>query len=305
MLSNKDFEGNKFIHPESDKLEFKESFVDKAFYKYLQTICGFLNSGGGNLIFGIKDNLDLVGLNLKNKSIDKMILRIDAIIREREIVGININSNFNSNKESDIDLDIDLDIDSNIENIFESNEFVLLDSSNIKTRQIITSSNKNFIIIEVIPKSNTKYQIRGGMIFYRLGASNYFEKTEKIYKQKDFENACKQIEQKANIENKSNIELFKKALDGKNKQIEELNDKVNKLEETNSVHQTYVQNIITKTTPNVISKQPTNIDSYKSNSTDIQSQNQNQNQNQFNQLIHHDMNKMINIVIKKIFPCLG
>ncbi len=296
MLSNKDFEGTKFIHPESDKLELKESFVDKAFDKYLQTICGFLNSGGGCLIFGIKDNLDLVGLNLKNKSIDKMILRIDAIIREREIVGINIDSDIDSlNIDS---LNIDSDIDSNIGNIFEPNEFVLLDSSNIKTRQVITSSNKNFLIIEVIPKSNTKYQIRGGMIFYRLGASNYFEKTEKIYKQKDFENACKQIEQKANIENKSNIKLFQKTLDDKNKQIEELNNKVNKLEETNSVHQTYIENIIAKTVPNVVSKQSTNIDGYKSNSTDIQSQNQ-------NQLIHYDMNKMINIVIKKIFPCLG
>lgn len=282
MLSNKDFEGNKFIHPESDKLEFKESFVDKAFDKYLQTICGFLNSGGGNLIFGIKDNLDLVGLNLKNKSIDKMILRIDAIIRERVIVGINIVS----------------DIDSNIETMVESNKFVLLDSSNIKTRQIITSSNKKFLIIEVIPKSNTKYQIRGGMIFYRLGASNYYEKTEKIYKQKDFENACKQIEQKANSENKSNIKLFQKTLDDKNKKIEELNIKMNKLEETNSVHQTYIQNIIAKTTPNVVSKQPTNINGYKSNSSNIESQSQ-------NQLIHYDMNKIINIVIKKIFPCLG
>jgi len=279
ILSNKDFEGIKFIYPESDKLEFKVSFVDKAFDKYIQTICGFLNSGGGNLIFGIHDNLDLVGLNLKNKSIDKMILRIDTIIREREIIGINIDSNIDSSNidSSNIDLDI------------ESNEFVLLDSSNIKTRQIITSSNKKFLIIEVIPKSNTKYQIRGGIIFYRLGASNYFEKTEKIYKQNDFENVCKQIQQKANIK------LFQKTLDDKNIQIKELNYKLTKLEETILIHKTYIENIISKTTPNVVSKQPTNIVIHKSNLDDVEN---------LNQLIQYDMNKMMNIIIKKIFPCL-
>jgi len=47
MICDNDFDGKKFPHIESNKLEFKESFVDKGFDKYLQTICGFLNSGGG------------------------------------------------------------------------------------------------------------------------------------------------------------------------------------------------------------------------------------------------------------------
>ena len=145
MITDIDFEGEKFTHSESNNLEFKESFVDKCFNKYLQTICGFLNSGGGYLIFGIKDNLDLVGLNPTNSSIDKIILRIDSIIGEKQIVGL------------------DLDMKPN------TKSFILLDPSNIKTKQIITSSNKKFLLVEVVPKPNIKYQLVGGMIYYRLG----------------------------------------------------------------------------------------------------------------------------------------
>ena len=274
MITDNDFEGKKFIYPESDKLELKESFVDKAFDKYLQTICGFLNSGGGYLIFGIKDNLDLVGLNTINKSVDKIILRIDSIIGEKQLVGL----------EKDTDL------------------FVLLDSSNIKTKQIITSTNKNFLLIEIVPKQNIKYQLVGGTIFYRLGASNYFEKTEKIYKQNDFDSACKQIQQKANQENKSNIELFQKTLEDKNKNIEKLNNKINDLEKNNSIHQTYIKNILSKSNINVVSTQPTNI--INPNKIDyIETQTQTHNQNQ-TQITQYNNNILINQIIKKYFPCL-
>ena len=97
------------------------------------------------------------------------------------------------------------------------------------------------------------------MIYYRLGASNYLEKTEKIYKHNDYIAACKQIQQKANNENKSNILLFQKTLDDKNKNIQELNNKINDLENNNSIHKTYIQNILSKTNMNVVCKQPTNI----------------------------------------------
>ena len=53
------------------------------------------------------DNLDLVGLNIQNKLMDKFILRFDCIIRNKIIVGRYITNN----------------------------EFICLDSSTIKTKQ--------------------------------------------------------------------------------------------------------------------------------------------------------------------------
>jgi predicted HTH transcriptional regulator len=85
-ITENDFNGLKFSYTENDIFEFKESVVAKSFTKYLETICGFLNTKGGYLIFGIKDNLDLVGLKLPNDSIDQFILRIDNIISGKQMV---------------------------------------------------------------------------------------------------------------------------------------------------------------------------------------------------------------------------
>jgi len=274
----------KFPHIESNKLEFKESFVDKGFDKYLQTICGFLNSGGGNLIFGIKDNLDLIGLNYNNKFIDKILLRIDSIISEKQIIGIDTITNL----------------------------FVPIDLLNIKTKQIVNKFNKNFIIVEVLPKQNIKYQLAGGMIFYRLGASNYFEKNERIYKQSDFESACKNIQQKAEQDNKLNIELFHKAIDEKNIHIEILNKKIEDIENTNIINQEYIKNIIIQTN-NINSKQPICIRQNINENNDLESfsnekfqeSEHNQILSNQNQLIYYDYNKLLTNIIKKIFPCFN
>ncbi len=243
MLRDEDFENKKFIYPESDKFEYKESIVENKFEKYLQTICGFLNSGGGNLIFGIRDNLDLVGLGLKNKFIDKMILRIDSIIAEKQIIGVDK----------------------------DTEEYVFLDSSNIKPRQLITKLDKRFLIIEIVSKPNIKYQLVGGMVYYRLGASNYFEKSVKLYKENDFETACKNIKKKAEQENTSNIKLFQKTLEEKNNDVKILNEKINELEEKNLIYQTHLKNSI-----NIINH----------NFNDIEN------------------NNLLNVILKRIIPCL-
>ena len=90
-ISEKDFDKVKFPYNESDTLEYKESFSDNGMKKYIESICGFLNSGGGKLIFGIKDNLELVGLNLKSNQIDKCILKIDQIIQNKQTLKIYLN----------------------------------------------------------------------------------------------------------------------------------------------------------------------------------------------------------------------
>jgi predicted HTH transcriptional regulator len=213
MISESDFDSEKFPNSESDKYEYKQSINDKIFSKYLETICGFLNTCGGYLIFGIKDNLDLIGLKIKQKELDNFILRIDSILGSGQIIGIDS----------------------------KSGEFVKLQSSNIKINQITNKDGKKFLMIEVVPEANIKYQLANGLIYYRLGASNYFEKKERIFKQSDFENACKNIQTKAEEDNKSNIKLFQKTLDDKNKQINELNNKLKEEKETNDIYQNHLE----------------------------------------------------------------
>lgn len=208
-ISESDFDNIKFPYSESDKFEYKQSINDKFFNKYIETICGFLNTRGGYLIFGIKDNLDIIGLKIKQKELDNFILRIDSILGSNQIIGIDS----------------------------ESGEFVKLKSSNIKPRQIVNMEKKVFLVVEVLSEPNVKFQLANGLIYYRLGASNYFEKTERIFRQADFESACKNIQTKADEDNKKNIKLFQKTLEEKNKQIEELNKNLNIEKEKNIIYQ--------------------------------------------------------------------
>ena len=75
-----------FIYPEGRHFEFKKStkYVDKI----LPTICAFLNSDGGYMIFGIEDmTLKMMGVNITLKEIDNFILSvIDRIYHEMKIV---------------------------------------------------------------------------------------------------------------------------------------------------------------------------------------------------------------------------
>lgn len=284
MISNGDFEGKKFPHTESDKFEFKKSISTKSFDKYIQTICGFLNTGGGNLVFGIKDNLNLLGLNsTKQKELDNFILRLDSIINEKQIVGLKC-----LNKYSNDTIDNEDKIDK-----LNAEQVVCLSSSNIKVNQVKSNSKKIFLWIEVIPEPDVKYQLANGMIYHRLGASNYFEKTERIYKQNDFESACKQIQKNAELENKSNIQLFQQTLKEKNKHIELLNKKIQQVEETNQMYEKYLSNTIKNQTQSPdIENQINKINTL--NST---------NSNTSNQIMPYDYNKFIRDIISNIFPC--
>lgn len=278
MISNSDFEGKKFPHTESDKFEFKETISPKSFDKYIQTICGFLNTGGGNLIFGIKDNLNLVGLNsTKQKELDNFILRFDSIINEKQIVGLKCLKNYSNDTIDNEDKTDKLNTE----------QVICLSSSNIKINQVKSNSGKIFLWIVVIPEPDVKYQLANGMVYHRLGASNYFEKTERIYKQNDFESACKQIQKNAELENKSNIELFQQTLNEKNKHIELLNKKIKQVEETNQMYEKYLANTIKN----------------QSQSPDIENQINKINTSNSNQIASYDYNKLLRDIISNVFPC--
>lgn len=287
FVSNGDFDGIKFPHTESDKFEFKQSIVAKAFHKYIQTICGFLNTGGGNLIFGIKDDLDLIGLNsIKQKELDNFILRLDSIINEKQIVGIKyLENHFNNTIDCENDT-IEKNDNTNTEQI------VCLNSSNIIINQVKSNSGKIFLWIKIIPKPDVKYQLANGMVYHRLGASNYFEKTERIYKQIDFESTCKQIQKNAAQENKSNIILFTKTLKDKNKHIELLNKKIQQVKETNKIYEKYLENTI----KNLSQTKSIDIEN-QTNEINIE------NITNSNQIASYDYNKLLSHIISNVFPC--
>jgi hypothetical protein len=288
MISNSDFNGKKFPHTESDKFEFKESIGPKSFDKYIQTICGFLNTGGGNLIFGIKDNLNLLGLNsTKQKELDNFILRFDSIINEKQIIGLKCLNNYSNDTIDNEDKTDKLNTE----------QVVCLSSSNIKINQVKSNSGKIFLWIEVIPEHDVKYQLANGMVYHRLGASNYFEKTERIYKQNDFESACRQIQKNAELENKSNIELFQQTLNEKNKHIELLNKKIKQVEETNQMYEKYLANTIknqSQTQSPDIENQTNKINTTNSTNSNISNS---------NQIVSYDYNKLFRDIIYNVFPC--
>lgn len=209
MISDNDFEGSTFRHRESDLIELKEAINLKS-NKYKETICAFLNSNkGGYLIFGIKNNLDIIGLRINDNTIDEFICIIDQIISNGLIMCWNI-----------------LDHERKITKIAVNT---------IKTKVVINSRNKKFLIISVSPDVNTKYQLRDGSIFYRLNASNYYDKTEQIYKYSELCNAVKEAEKKVYVINSKNIEWFQKSLKDKD-------DEINKLKEQLANNEMYLIN---------------------------------------------------------------
>lgn len=190
------FEGKIFKFSESTMFEYKAAINQQSgFQKYLETICAFLNTKGGFLIFGINDNLDLSGLNITNSDIDKFILKIDNILSTNQIIGRTNN-----------------------------NKITRLTPKNLSVESIINSSKNKFLIIKVVPSPDISYQLDNGKKYFRLGASNLFDKEEKFYKQTDFDNAIRNAEKKYKIENNNNIKMFQKNVEKNQEEIKKLKE---------------------------------------------------------------------------------
>ena len=65
--------------PENTHLEFKVGFTSCFITKVYATLCGLLNTGGGTMVYGVRDtDLNIVGV-LLNKQYDLFMLSIDSI----------------------------------------------------------------------------------------------------------------------------------------------------------------------------------------------------------------------------------
>ena len=139
-----------FPYPEGQVLEFKETSTVSFKDKILVTLCAFLNSGGGHLVIGIKDNLEIAGVNVPPKLLDSFILKLDSIHHHSIIVTCD-------------------------------NEKIPHET--IITRTVTLSENRLIIVIKAIPMLFRTYKLNDGSLWYRLTCSNYKISSIKVYNQ--------------------------------------------------------------------------------------------------------------------------
>jgi len=131
------------VYPEgeSQTLEFKQSLEKLCKDKVHPTICAFLNTKGGRLIFGIEDSQRLiVGLPADSKKIDSMLLHIDSIYQSKRIV----------------------DDDNNPPPLGHVTPYI-----------VSLSNERKLLVVDVLPSKEKIYKIADGIAYFRLSASNY------------------------------------------------------------------------------------------------------------------------------------
>lgn len=78
--------GDRFPNPEGQQFEFKETWGACTTSKMHETICSFLNSAGGYLMYGIQDSGKILGIS--RDEADKILLRADDIFHTSKILNI-------------------------------------------------------------------------------------------------------------------------------------------------------------------------------------------------------------------------
>ncbi len=135
-----------FRHNEGIQLEFKKSFHTNQYQKYRETICAFLNSYGGHMIFGVLNDCTIKGFKLTNTEKDNILLFVDSLhcILKKE-----------------------------------NGEQIHNDTIKVHTEEI--AKDIYIIIISCYNEPNTKYQFLSGESWERLHASNKRINMGKLY----------------------------------------------------------------------------------------------------------------------------
>jgi predicted HTH transcriptional regulator len=140
----------KFPYLEGYQFEYKQSLAPSKFQKMDETICAFLNSGGGYFIIGVVDlTLKIQWVEYTCKEIDKILLRVDDIFHRRTI---------HCDGEA-------------------------VDPNCIQSKivsKIVDGIKKYLIIITVLPIPGKLYRCED-RIWYRLNASNFGLIDKKMY----------------------------------------------------------------------------------------------------------------------------
>ena len=153
---------------EGTNIEFKESrnlrgSMATSLSKYRETLTGLLNVGGGYLILGVTDKGIIKGVEeTDDDSLDKFKVAIDILYGELNYRdGSPLNPELTSLKVKVFPLD---------------------------------NTDRKIIVIEAINTSDIlTIQSGGGYIIYRLNASNYRLRSERIYRHRDVQGIMKSI----------------------------------------------------------------------------------------------------------------
>lgn len=72
---------------EGRMLEYKVSLKSCAFSKVVETVCAFLNTEGGRMVFGVEDtSLQIKGISNDSKVVDCFINEVDGILQNASII---------------------------------------------------------------------------------------------------------------------------------------------------------------------------------------------------------------------------
>jgi hypothetical protein len=128
-----------FPWPESSWVEYKESLSKCIQLKVRDTICAFLNTGGGYIVIGVRDSDRFILGVESDKVADTFQLRLDDIYHQGIIV-----------KEDGSPLPI-----------------------GTVTVATVPTATKSLLIATVRPELGVTYRMKDGTRWYRLNASNY------------------------------------------------------------------------------------------------------------------------------------
>lgn len=78
LLLKRHLLNDKYPIPECSQLEFKKSFHINQHSKYRETICAYLNTNGGHIIYGVLDNCIISGCSLTDTEKDGILLFVDG-----------------------------------------------------------------------------------------------------------------------------------------------------------------------------------------------------------------------------------
>ena len=148
------------IYPYSEgiQLEFKKSFHINQHSKYRETICAFLNTNSGIIIYGIDDNCQILGCYLSDKEKDDILLFVD-----------------------------------NLHNILKTTTGVNINPESIKVDFEKIAKNLYIIIIKCYKYDDIKYQFINGDSWIRMNASNMKVIQDKLYLKEHINNIKKKL----------------------------------------------------------------------------------------------------------------
>jgi predicted HTH transcriptional regulator len=127
---------------ESSWMEFKLS--TQQIPKIREAICAFLNSSGGYLVLGVRDDRHMVGVDLA-KHLDVLLRNVDDIYHQKIIL---------------------------------KDDGTLLAPGTLSVDTVPIANGKHLIIVKVVPEKDASYTM-GGEKIVRLNASNYRVTQEK------------------------------------------------------------------------------------------------------------------------------